>query len=378
MSEREEQLPEAPMPSGVNDGEPMPSRVHLPDSEMARRVPNEPITDCFWSALMPQQEIDSDFTGALRWAVEDDLKKQRQLREGKPVGRRYEGKEVLVTGQGPFKGTRGVVVGDFDGPERATRMQKGKCKYEDDSGIMVTVQKEGTNMRFTVDIKMLLHLHTKMSLSKTRALPPWMLAPQPARASTPLPPSRSPTPPAQSSSSPSNSQVLDGELDGRWLCLPGLVNKRVDVVLKDIASSENRYFRPKKRILTCEGRVGYLALDEPFHEEDLNKKMIRVWAVGPNGTNHPVRGPCIRPMRQMEDGTPIHRVVSRVVIIGPDTAGNISKLGCYGECAPHNDQVAAVKFQNSEWYFFPSSSLCRSLNAPVPNDGGVLDTTVFT
>ncbi|KAJ7082513.1 hypothetical protein C8R44DRAFT_753774 [Mycena epipterygia] len=212
-----------------------------------------------------------DLSGALGSA--------RQLLEGKAVGRRYEGMEVLVAWQGPLKGTRGVVVGDFDSPDRAARIQKCKRKYqvEDDDGIMVTVQKEASNARFTLNIKKLVHVHTRMPLSKTKALPRWMLAPQsaltrtPARVGTPLPPSRSPTPAPQVSWT-SNSQVLDGELDGRWLCLSGLVQKRVDVVLKDIVRSENRYFRPGKRILSCEGRAGYLALDQPFREEDLDKR----------------------------------------------------------------------------------------------------------
>jgi hypothetical protein len=30
-----------------------------------------------------------------------------------------------------------------------------------------------------------------------------------------------------------------------------------------------------------------------------------VWAVGPNRTNHPVRGTCIRPIRHMGDGAPL-------------------------------------------------------------------------
>ncbi|KAJ7080330.1 hypothetical protein C8R44DRAFT_754378 [Mycena epipterygia] len=350
-----------------------------------------------WAALMPQLDIIDLQTFSAqkssRSALTADaqfidlsgaLGSARQLLEGKAVGRRYEGMEVLVAWQGPLKGTRGVVVGDFDSPDRAARIQKCKRKYqvEDDDGIMVTVQKEASNARFTLNIKKLVHVHTRMPLSKTKALPRWMLAPQsaltrtPARVGTPLPPSRSPTPAPQVSWT-SNSQVLDGELDGRWLCLSALVQKRVDVVLKDIVRSENRYFRPGKRILSCEGRAGYLALDQPFREEDLDKKMIRVWAVGPNGTNHPVRGPCIRPMRQMADGTPINRVVTRVVIIGPDTGGDVGKLGCYGEARPHNDQVSAVKFQNSGLGFFHLNSLCRSLNVPVPNDGGVLGTTVF-
>ncbi|KAF7372121.1 hypothetical protein MVEN_00070900 [Mycena venus] len=316
------------------------------------------------------KNIDSDFTNALQSAVEEDLKKQRQLREGRPVGRRYEGMEVLVAWQGPFKGTRGVVTGDFDSPARAARIQKRKCKYqvEDDNGIMVTVQKEGSNMRFSLDIKTLYPdaaLENKGSSSvdaySTAYSARWYTAP-----AVPL------------ANAATTSFFVVSELDGRWLCLPGLLNKRVDVILKDIVRSENRYFRPGKRILGCEGRSGYLALGQPFPKEDLDKKMIRVWAVGPNGTNHPVRGPCIRPMRHMADGTPINQVVTRVVIIGPDTVGDVSKLGCYGEARPHNAQVSAVKFANSGLGYFHLSSLCRSLNASVPNDGGVLGTTVFT
>jgi hypothetical protein len=97
------------------------------------------------------------FTDALRLAVEADLKKQRQLREGKPVGRRYEGVEVLVAFDSPFKGMRGVVVGDFDSPGRAARIQKCK-QVKDDDGIMVTVQKEHSNARFTLDINKLVHV----------------------------------------------------------------------------------------------------------------------------------------------------------------------------------------------------------------------------
>lgn len=171
--------------------------------------------------------------------------------------------------------------------------------------------------------------------------------------------------------------VFSGELDGRWLCIPGLAQKRVDVVLKDIARSENRYFRPKKRILGCKGRAGYLALDEPFCQEDLDKKTIRVWAVGPNRTNHPVRGTCIRPIRHMGDGAPISQVVTRVVVIGCDTAGDVSRLGCYGEARPHDGQVSDVKFEDLGSGLFHLSSLCRSLNVETLSEGGVLGVTVF-
>jgi hypothetical protein len=56
----------------------------------------------------------SDFNDILWLAVDEDLKKQQQLWEGRPVGRNHEGIEVLVAWKGPFKRTRGVVVGDFD------------------------------------------------------------------------------------------------------------------------------------------------------------------------------------------------------------------------------------------------------------------------
>ncbi|KAJ7774679.1 hypothetical protein B0H14DRAFT_2631892 [Mycena olivaceomarginata] len=312
-----------------------------------------------WAALMPQPDPTvalrsavghdlekhrregkhdgSDFTDVLRLVLDADVKKQRRLREGRPVGRRFEGVEVLVAWKGPFKGTRGVVVGDFDGPGRAKRMQKCKDKVQDDDGIIVTVQKEGSNAKFTVDIKKLVHVHTRVALSKTYALPNWMLVPWPAPELLALVhrshrPARQHRPRVLRGRRIAKFSMESSTADGS--VFPGLVQKRVDVVLKDIVSSANRNFRPGKRALSCKGRAGYIALDQPFHQEDLDKKMIRVWDVGPNGTGHPVQGPCIRPMRQMADGTPINRVVTRVVIIGPDTEGDVGKLGCYGEARP--------------------------------------------
>jgi hypothetical protein len=117
-------------------------------------------------------------------------------------------------------------------------------------------------------------------------------------------------------------------------------------------------------------------LDEPFRQEDLDKT-IRVWAVGQNRTNHPVCGPCIRPIRHMGDGAPISQVVTRVVVIGCDTVGDVSRLGCYGEARPHDGQVSEVKFEDLGLGLFYLSSLCRSLNVATPSEGGVLSVTVF-
>ncbi|KAJ7084730.1 hypothetical protein C8R44DRAFT_753132 [Mycena epipterygia] len=229
---------------------------------------------------------DWDFTDALRLAVEDDLKKQRQLLEGKAVGRRYEGMEVLVAWQGPLKGTRGVVVGDFDSPDRAARIQKCKRKYqvEDDDGIMVTVQKEASNARFTLNIKKLVHVQQTLKYSNA-ALENKGSSSVDACSTVPLSlvhplalvhrshrPARQRRP--RKFSWTSNSQVLDGELDGRWLCLSGLVQKRVDVVLKDIAREANSQLRRPSPVISPS--------INPSAKRILTKKMIRVWAVGPN------------------------------------------------------------------------------------------------
>ncbi|KAJ7687074.1 hypothetical protein B0H14DRAFT_2654042 [Mycena olivaceomarginata] len=266
----------------------------------------------------------SDFKDVLQLAVDEDIKKTAPITGRETVGRHFEGIDVQV-------------------------VRPGKYPVRDDEGIMVTVRKEGSNEKFTVGIERLAHIHTLRPFPTGYLLEGWLQSLL-ALLHRSHRPARRRCPPKLLSTS--NSQVLDGdfgatamfrvftycvfsgELDWPVALYSRARSERVDVVLKDIVRSENRYFRPKKQILSCEGRAGYLALDEPFRQEDLDKKTIHVWAVGPNGTNHPVRGPCIRPIRHMGDGAPISQVVTRVVVIGCDTAGDVSRLGCYGEARP--------------------------------------------
>jgi hypothetical protein len=65
------------------------------------------------------------------------------------------------------------------------------------------------------------------------------------------------------------------------------------------------------------------------------------------------------------------------VVIGCDTAGDASRLGCYGEARPHDGQVSDVKFEDLGSGLFHLSSLCRSLNVETLSEGGVLGVTVF-
>ena len=77
-------------------------------------------------------------------------------------GRRFEGIEIQVAWKGPWKGTRGVVVSDRDDAARVKRLSSKTVLDDwdllDPRGIIVVVQKEGTNVRFEQPAELLLHV----------------------------------------------------------------------------------------------------------------------------------------------------------------------------------------------------------------------------
>jgi len=78
------------------------------------------------------------------------------------TGRRFVGIEVQVGWKGPWKGTRGVVIGDHDDAERAARLSSKATLDEadllDPRGIIATIQKEGSNIQFEQPVERLLHV----------------------------------------------------------------------------------------------------------------------------------------------------------------------------------------------------------------------------
>lgn len=81
------------------------------------------------------------------------------------TGRRFLGMEVHVVGRSVNKGLRGVVVGDHDSDVRAKRLGRQRGHRLDFSGIIVTIQKEMTNVNYDVPIEKVHHLQYVFTVS---------------------------------------------------------------------------------------------------------------------------------------------------------------------------------------------------------------------
>ncbi|KAJ7065092.1 hypothetical protein B0H15DRAFT_958580 [Mycena belliarum] len=95
------------------------------------------------------------------------------------VGRRFEGMFVRVVGN-VLKNKAGMVVGDFDSPRHANRLDAARranpavahnFRLSDFRGIIVTVREDKKNTTFTVDIKLLVHYVTNLPLQEAVFLP---------------------------------------------------------------------------------------------------------------------------------------------------------------------------------------------------------------
>ncbi|KAJ7194704.1 hypothetical protein GGX14DRAFT_404492 [Mycena pura] len=330
-------------------------------------------------------------------------------------GRRFEGIEIQVGWKGPWKGTRGVVISDRDDAARVKRLSSKTILDDwdllDPRGIIVVVQKEGTNVRFEQPAELLLHVFTLIPLWQARFLPEAILRGKVhnrfLRRERQPETSRLPTPPPLSSMSPSavaflagvgpsspvpvnvpdTAPALFGETDGRWLCIPGLARKRVDVKVEGVADLNDRKFRTSATIRALEGRTGYLLLEKPVLERSLDSQKIDVYAVGKNGSKHGLAPKCIRPVRQTDSGTPITQVLVRVVIIGPDLDGDAGMLGRYAQTEPERPHdkgrdVVYVRLDTrlhdpAEFRLFHRNSLCRATNTTVSIQQTDFPATIF-
>lgn len=117
---------------------------------------NEGATFRMWSTVGHQRV---DPIPSLQAVLQQDLQTDKRLMQLMHTGRRFFGIEVQVAWNGPFKGTRGVVVGDHDDAKRSARMARRKDDPKDCLGIIAIVQKEGSNERFDMPVKQLLHVH---------------------------------------------------------------------------------------------------------------------------------------------------------------------------------------------------------------------------
>ncbi|KAJ7073367.1 hypothetical protein B0H15DRAFT_806818 [Mycena belliarum] len=348
----------------------------------------------------------------------------------KTVGRRFEGMFVRVVGvkkrstEGKhgdhqhkisvLKNKTGVVVGDFDSPKRAARLDAAKLAHPqiasyvnslDFRGVMVTVKEHMKNSTFTVDIALLVHDATDLTLPEAVFLPPLKRFASRLQREAVLP-QRPPTPPQAIEDADPNWGVdgkcrnlvkrlefekgrIQGEENGEWLCSPSLVKKRIDVVVQGaFAFKDTNKMKGSTRLRNLDDCIGMVAFAQPFPKVRIPVEKIKTWRVQKPGpgrmqTVENIPAICLRPLRTNDDGTAITTRRQRVLILDGDVKGDMALVGSYAEIRPeiqheHGQHVVAVMSPQQGQFFFHVLHLCRSLNEQVDNpEVGILHPTVF-
>ncbi|KAJ6540024.1 hypothetical protein DFH09DRAFT_1090031 [Mycena vulgaris] len=303
------------------------------------------------------------------------------------------------------KGFRGQVVASFDTKERSDHLRVQQTSQHrrrylggDTKGIMLTIKNEHNN-QVSVPIENDIHDLTRLPLVQAQYLPSRVLyAPRLMTPSSPEPCPHTPTPLPQESdpqwgleSSAEEEQQrvaweqeqqrlqqqlafeyeqqrLPGERDGTWLCTPGLVGKRVDVVIEGIMGfkSTKDIHQVSDKALRSQGENGVVILKALPNCE----KQLEVFRIGQN--QHKISFPpsCIKPVRERA-GSLITKHVEHVIVLGPEVEGNPSLIGSYVQTQPyiihpHGDDVVAVRrADGSGPFYFHILRLCLSKNETV-------------
>ncbi|KAJ7440021.1 hypothetical protein FB451DRAFT_1191809 [Mycena latifolia] len=370
-------------------------QLTLAEDEATRRAERE-------GRMAAMEVVNPASLGALRAALEWLDAREESLEH---VGKRFEGicvRVVGTTGRSHFKGKVGMVLGDFDSPERAHRLQAQKLDQRkhirgDTDGIQVTVNEEITNAKFTVPIDQLVHDATGLPLAQAKYLPNSILFGA-RQVVAPAPPPRAPTPPhEQPLEDPAwviderdrfESFRLPGETTGEWLCCSAVAKKHVDVLLKGVKG----FVRTKKMKSTAalermEGHIGVLMLDAPITAKSITEHKVDVYRIGPpagpQNKREPVPATCLRPLWVNVDGTSIITTQQRVVILGADVDGAEGAVGSYGQTRPeipqdHGEHFVAIKVVGySRTRVYHVLWLCRLLNETVYCATGDYPPTVF-
>ncbi|KAJ7619867.1 hypothetical protein DFH06DRAFT_1144320 [Mycena polygramma] len=139
--------------------------------------------------------------------------------------------------------------------------------------------------------------------------------------------------------------LRSGQLNGTWICDPRLVDKRIDVVIDAsvvVPWAEKKNAKALKSGAAT-GRWGYTIIPHKF--KPTSDKAHVKW--GPMGHNIQVPAANLVPQRTMIDDHQrrpwcIADVRTRVVIIGPDAAGNPSLIGMYAQTRPVNRNPSTI------------------------------------
>ncbi|KAF7297773.1 hypothetical protein MKEN_01401000 [Mycena kentingensis (nom. inval.)] len=165
-----------------------------------------------------------------------------------------------------------------------------------------------------------------------------------------------------------------GNDEGRWLCIPKLAGKRVDVIVLPI-----RHGRITNVQAEAVGRSGFIEIEagRPLLDTAL-KAPLNVYV---DGLQKRIRlsPKWLAPMRSalqlpvdvnQEDISIAQSGKGRVVIVGPDVRGSVQWLGEYANIVSIGQgpmEVVLVQFPREWWEpisqaYFPLQSLCRSTN----------------
>ncbi|KAJ7340035.1 hypothetical protein DFH08DRAFT_964056 [Mycena albidolilacea] len=274
----------------------------------------------------------------------------------------------------------GMIIGDFDSRERSDRLKTGVEPYHerytgqllkpvdstclrnaDVAGIMVTIR--GDHSLETVQVP----IENDDGAPEPSSNPRAVTYRGPFRSDTEKasPPPRSTTPiPVNAAVWGSHPQV-EGENNGRWLCQPELVGRRLDVQILGIATLANSTVSKVQR--TLEGNCGWVLLSEPVTTKTCK---VDVCSVGKNQNMYSIDKRCIRPRRDIDSRKWLVEITERVVVIGPDRESDRTRTGQYALTVPsylhaYGDHIVAVKFVDRAHGFYPMNSLCLSENVEV-------------
>ncbi|KAJ7769783.1 hypothetical protein B0H14DRAFT_2632674 [Mycena olivaceomarginata] len=247
--------------------------------------------------------------------------------------------------QAPMEGLRGEVIGDYDGPKRASKLEAWmkEWKYTKSSSAF-DPQKGGEDASWKTNQDEIFVTIKEIATNKTVSGIPLKNVWHEPRVEI-----------AFSFLKRLNKHV--GEATGEWISVPELAMKRVDVQVVGI----QHLHKITPSMAALEGKCGWLLLANP----------------------PPLNEPKIEPRRKDDAGKELWEITARVIILGPDIYHNTAQKGKYALTFPelvsiHGPGVVPVKLEGGQGpLYFPAWSLALAKNVKIQALHGVFDITIF-
>ncbi|KAJ7471503.1 hypothetical protein B0H11DRAFT_2237405 [Mycena galericulata] len=181
---------------------------------------------------------------------------------------------------------------------------------------------------------------------------------------------------------PQSQRTMSGTKASEWL-----LDKRLDIRIEGL-KDWSLLSKLGKKAQRQEGALGILVLQSTVRDLD-GLIQVQLGSVNQDFFRLPVR--CIKPMRTMyrpgyvQEHTPLHQARTRVVIIGPDVTGDMSKVGEYAQVDPEGSiisDVVKVVFPSSFGQekgigYYNAKDLCRSVNETIEWQGFPVEKSYF-